>query len=66
MTKSLALGDGGTDHAKVMEALAQHLPDYLVTIEMLATSNESHTESIERSLNVAIKNYGNKLKEGNQ
>lgn len=53
----LPLGDGGTDHGVVYEALAQHLPEHLVTIEMLATKNEPHLVSIERALNVAIRNY---------
>ena len=61
----LPLGDGGTDHAKVIDALAQHLPDSVVTIEMLATNNETHAESIERSLRVAIRHYRNNGELGN-
>jgi len=53
----LPLGDGGTDHAKVYEALARHLPEHLVSVEMVATKNEPHPESIERALTVAIRNY---------
>ncbi|MGV8894714.1 MAG: sugar phosphate isomerase/epimerase family protein [Burkholderiaceae bacterium] len=53
----LPVGDGGTDHGTVYEALAQHLPEYLVSIEMLATKNEPHPISIERALNVAIRSY---------
>lgn len=51
------LGDGGTDHGKMAEAMLACLPDYLVTVEMLATPNESHLDSIERALGVAIRHY---------
>lgn len=53
------LGEGGTDHGKVFEALKPYLPDHLVTIEMLATQNEPHLASIERALGVAIRDYRN-------
>lgn len=53
----LPLGDGGTEHDKVVHALQQFLPDHLVCIEMLATKNERHEVSIERALNVAIQHY---------
>jgi D-psicose/D-tagatose/L-ribulose 3-epimerase len=53
----LPLGDGETDHGKAYAALAQHLPDALVSIEMLATKNESHITSIERALIAAINFY---------
>lgn len=53
------LGDGRTDHGKVVAALKQHLPNYVVTIEMLATRNEPHPVSIERALNAAIRHYRN-------
>ena len=55
----LPLGDGGTEHAKVVEALQQHLPNHVVSIEMLATKNEPHLVSIERALDVAIRHYRN-------
>lgn len=55
----LPLGDGGTDHAKVIAALRQHLPNHVVSIEMLATKNEPHEVSIERALGVAIRHYRN-------
>lgn len=55
----LPLGDGGTDHDKVVEALKQYLPNYLVTIEMLTTQNEPHLVAIERALIVAIQKYRN-------
>jgi sugar phosphate isomerase/epimerase len=53
----LPLGDGGTDHSKVIAALKQHLPNHVVSIEMLATKSEPHEVSIERALNVAIRHY---------
>ena len=53
----LPLGDGGTDHSKVVAALEQHLPNHVVSIEMLATKNEPHEVSIERALDVAIRHY---------
>jgi sugar phosphate isomerase/epimerase len=55
----LPLGDGGTDHAKVVATLEQHLPNHVVSIEMLATKNEPHEVSIERALSVAIQHYRN-------
>lgn len=55
----LPLGDGGTDHTKVVAALRQHLPNHVVSIEMLATKNEPHEVSIERALGVAIRHYRN-------
>jgi D-psicose/D-tagatose/L-ribulose 3-epimerase len=51
------LGDGGTKHDAVFAALSQHLPNSLVSIEMLATQNEPHLTSIERALVVAARSY---------
>ena len=51
------LGNGGTDHATMFQALMQCLPNHLVTIEMVATQNEPHLVSIERALGVAIEHY---------
>jgi hypothetical protein len=51
------VGDGGTDHADMAVALKHYLPNHIVSIEMLATSNEPHIASIERALNVAIQYY---------
>jgi len=53
----LPLGDGGTNHAKVVDALKQYLPNHLVSIEMLATKNELCAVSIERALTVADQYY---------
>jgi D-psicose/D-tagatose/L-ribulose 3-epimerase len=55
----LPLGDGGTEHTKVVAALNQYLPNHVVSIEMLATKNEPHEVSIERALTVAIQHYRN-------
>lgn len=57
------LGDCKTDHIEIAAVLNRHLPDHLVSIEMLATKNESHTESIERALATAVHFYRNNLPE---
>ncbi len=51
------LGDGGTDHDRVFEALMGCLPEHLVSIEMLATQRERHVASVQRALEVAIRCY---------
>jgi D-psicose/D-tagatose/L-ribulose 3-epimerase len=51
------LGDGGTDHWLIHKALMQHLPEHVVSIEMVATKEEPHLLSIERALSCAIKCY---------
>ena len=56
----LPLGDGASDHAAIGQALSQNLPHHLVTIEMVASQQEPHLESIERALAVAITNYRSK------
>jgi sugar phosphate isomerase/epimerase len=53
----LPLGDADTDHRQMAKALNQHLSNPLVTIEMLATKNEPHVQSIERALKLAISYY---------
>jgi D-psicose/D-tagatose/L-ribulose 3-epimerase len=53
----MPLGDGGTNHSQAFLALSQHLPKAIVSIEMLATQNEPHLSSIERSLQVAVRSY---------
>lgn len=55
----LPLGDGGTDHSNIAKALELHLPNHVVSIEMLATKNESHEVSIARALTVAVRHYRN-------
>lgn len=51
------LGEGGTDHRLVHEALKTHLPAHVVSIEMVATKDEPHLHSIERALRHAIECY---------
>ena len=51
------LGDGGTNHPAVFSALSQHLPNAIVSVEMVATKDESHLASIERALTVASRCY---------
>lgn len=51
------LGDGGTDHRQAYEALAKNLPAHIVSIEMVATKEEPHLESIERALHHAVRCY---------
>lgn len=51
------LGDGGTDHQLMHKALQQHLPDHVVSIEMVATKEEPHLHSIERALTCAVEYY---------
>jgi len=53
----LPLGDGGTEHGQMATALSQYLPAHVVTIEMVATKDESHLVSIERALQVATQHY---------
>lgn len=54
------LGDGGTDHQLMHKALSQHLPEHLVSIEMVATKEEPHLQSIERALVCAVECYRTK------
>ena len=51
------LGDGKTDHGRMAAALESFLPHHIVSIEMVATKNESHPLSIERALGVATRHY---------
>ncbi|WP_095110179.1 sugar phosphate isomerase/epimerase [Pseudomonas sp. Irchel 3E20] len=53
----VTLGDGGTDHQRMAEAIRQHLTNPIVSIEMLGTQGESHVLSIERALQFAEKHY---------
>lgn len=52
------LGDAGCDHGAVARALRTALPDHVVSIEMVATTEESHLVSMERALKVAKQHYG--------
>ncbi len=51
------LGDGNTDHQKVFEALKRIFNDSLVCIEMVATKNESHLDSIRRAIQTCVRFY---------
>jgi sugar phosphate isomerase/epimerase len=51
------LGDGGTDHAAAAVVLRQSLPDLIVAIEVKATDDRPHLETIKRSLDVACRIY---------
>ena len=53
----LPLGDCGTEHGQMAAALSQYLPAHVVSIEMVATKDESHVVSIERALQVATQHY---------
>ncbi|WP_407363151.1 sugar phosphate isomerase/epimerase [Pseudomonas luteola] len=60
----ITLGDGSSKHAQVAQALAKHLPDHVVTIEMLPAKEESNMASIERALGVATRLYRNGVQAG--
>lgn len=53
----LPLGDGGTDHASMSTALRKYLPNHVASVEILATDEEPHLVSIERSLALAAQYY---------
>ncbi|WP_431274089.1 sugar phosphate isomerase/epimerase family protein [Variovorax ureilyticus] len=53
----LPIGDGETDHSRAANALHRYLPDTIATIEMLATKEEPHLDSIERAIRVADAQY---------
>jgi sugar phosphate isomerase/epimerase len=52
------LGDGTTDHEAMSKAISTYLPDYLVTIEMVATKTESVLASVDRAIRIAKNAYG--------
>lgn len=56
----IPLGDCGTDHQLINQALSRYLPEQLVSIEMVATKNEPHLQSIERALVCAVGQYQTK------
>jgi sugar phosphate isomerase/epimerase len=58
------LGNGSADHARFAACLRRRLPGHIVSIEMLATSDEPHLVSIERALGVAARLYRNDGNEG--
>jgi sugar phosphate isomerase/epimerase len=58
------LGDGGTDHGAVSAALSRHLPDRIVSVEMLATEGEDHLQSVARAMKIAIGSYRPEARRG--
>jgi sugar phosphate isomerase/epimerase len=46
----VTIGDGSTPHERMAAALQAHLPDSLVTIEMVASKTEPHLAAMERAL----------------
>ena len=54
----LTLGDGTTNHAQFGAEIKQYLPNHIVSIEMLASKEESHLIAIERALVIASRYYG--------
>ncbi|CAI8975108.1 MULTISPECIES: sugar phosphate isomerase/epimerase family protein [Pseudomonas] len=51
------LGDGGTCHTQMADALTRYLPGHVVSIEMVATKDEPPLVAIERALKVALHHY---------
>ena len=51
------LGDGGTAHAAIAASIRRRLPAHVVAIEMVATKQEPHVESIERAVRTAVDHY---------
>lgn len=52
------LGDGSTDHGAMRAALERHLPDHVVTIEMLTPKDEPAPAAVARALVAARNAYG--------
>lgn len=57
----LPIGTGNTQHCAIHHVLEASLPEHIVTIEMLATSNEPHLHSIERALQHTVNIYRSTL-----
>ena len=53
----LTIGDGTTNHAQFGAAIKEYLPNHIVSIEMLASKEESHLIAIERALVIANRHY---------
>ena len=52
------LGDGGSDHGAAADALADALPDHVVTIEMAPPKAESPLDAVRRAVALAKRTYG--------
>ena len=53
----VTLGDGATDHPRVLSALRGYLPHHVVTVEMLTQAHEPPLQAIERALLTATRHY---------
>lgn len=53
----IPLGDGGVAHEIIAKSVSKYLPDHVLSIEMVATSDEPHETSIERAIRVADLHY---------
>jgi sugar phosphate isomerase/epimerase len=53
------LGSAGTDHEPIAEAIRRHLKRPLVTIEMVATTDQPHPRSVASALAFAVRHYRN-------
>jgi sugar phosphate isomerase/epimerase len=53
----LPLGDCDTDHQSISSAISKFLPNHIISIEMVATENEPHLNSIERAISCATQYY---------
>lgn len=51
------LGDGGAKHSELAQSISAHLPDFLLTVEMLPAKEGSNEEAIERALRLARREY---------
>ncbi|MFB9867339.1 sugar phosphate isomerase/epimerase family protein [Vreelandella sulfidaeris] len=51
------LGDSGTNHSSIHKVINRHLPNHIVTVEMVATKDEPHLVAIERALTYASSHY---------
>lgn len=53
----LPLGDGNAAHEAAHRALLRHLPQAIVSVEMVATAGEPHLASMARAAAVAVRHY---------
>jgi sugar phosphate isomerase/epimerase len=51
------IGDVGTNHNILRDAIRKFLPDHLLSIEMVATKEESHITSVARSIEFVLRHY---------
>lgn len=53
----VTLGEGGTNHRAVAEALTELLPEHVVSIEMLAPKSGSAIDAVRRAVGEAVRCY---------